>query len=196
MERRSQKFHRTKSQTNRTNQNTSRNRIKSRKKTNKNRFNNPHQGGQRTPKLILDSNILTKLVVNEPESKDARTTITSLLRKDCILYTVDIALAESLNAIWKHANIHKDLKHEESNAAINDLTKIYDALHIISTRELTQKTTEIALTQNITIYDSLYLAATQKLNATLYTADQKLHNIANKIKLNTQQTIKKATQHE
>ena len=109
---------------------------------------------------------------------------------------MDIALAESLNAIWKHANIHKDLKHEEANAAINDLTKIYDALHIISTRELTQKTTEIALTQNITIYDSLYLAATQKLNATLYTADQKLHNIANKIKLNTQQTIKKATQHE
>jgi predicted nucleic acid-binding protein len=104
---------------------------------------------------------------------------------------VDIALAESLNAIWKHTDIHKDLTQEEANATINDLAKIYDALQIISTRELTQKSTEIALTQNITIYDSLYLAATQELNATLFTADQKLHNIAKKIKLNTQPTIKK-----
>jgi predicted nucleic acid-binding protein len=52
---------------------------------------------------------------------------------------------------------------------------------ILSTREITEETTNIALTQNTTIYDALYIAATQKLNATLYTADQKLHNIANKI---------------
>ena len=73
---------------------------------------------------------------------------------------MDIALAESLNAISKHANIHKDLTREEAKAAINDLTKIYDALQITTRRELSQNTTEIALTQNITIYDSLYLAAT------------------------------------
>ena len=181
MERRSQKIHRRKNQTPRTPQNTRRNRTKSRKTTHKNRLNNPHQGGQRTPKLVLDSNILVKLVTNEPNSKEARTTITAQLKKGYTLHTVDIALAESLSALWKHTKIHKDLKPEETKQAIQDLTEIYDKMDILSTREITEETTNIALTQNTTIYDALYIAATQKLNATLYTADQKLHNIANKI---------------
>jgi len=181
MERRSQKIHRRKNQTPRTPQNTRRNRAKSRKKTNQNRLNNPHQGGPRTPNLVLDSSILVKLVTNESNSEQARTTITTLLKKGYNLLTIDIALAESLNALWKHANIYKDLKPEEARSAIEDMTKIYDKLDILTTRELTEETTNIALTQNITIYDALYITATQKLNATLYTADQKLNNIADKI---------------
>jgi predicted nucleic acid-binding protein len=120
-------------------------------------------------------------VTNEPNSKQARTTITALIKKGYALYTVDIALAESLNAIWKHTKIQKDLKPEETKPITQDLIKIYDKLNIITTRELTEETTNIALAQNITIYDALYTAGTQKLNATLYTADQKLHNTANKI---------------
>ncbi|MEM2118438.1 MAG: type II toxin-antitoxin system VapC family toxin [Candidatus Bathyarchaeia archaeon] len=130
---------------------------------------------------MLDSNILVKLVTNEPNSKEARATITTLLKKGYTLHTVDIALAESLSALWKHAKIHKDLKPEETKQAIQDLTRIYDKIDILTTREIAEETTDIALTQNITVYDALYIAATQKLNATLYTADQKLHNIANKI---------------
>lgn len=94
---------------------------------------------------------------------------------------MDIALAESLNAIWKHVKIHKDLKKEDTKSTIQDLTKIYDKLNILTTRELSEETADIALTQNITIYDSLYIAATKKLKATLYTADRKLHNISKKI---------------
>jgi predicted nucleic acid-binding protein len=39
----------------------------------------------------------------------------------------------------------------------------------------------IAITQNITVYDALYIAAAHKLNATLYTADQKLYAKATQI---------------
>jgi predicted nucleic acid-binding protein len=105
----------------------------------------------------------------------------NLLKKGHSLYTVDIALAECLNAIWKHANVLKDLRKEEINPTIEDLTKIFDELTILTTRELEMDTVQIALTQNVTIYDSLYIAATQKLNGTLYTADQKLYTIANRI---------------
>jgi len=122
-----------------------------------------------------------KLVTTEPGSKEARTSITNLLRKGYSFYTVDIALAESLNAIWKHVKIHKDLKTEGVKSAIQDLTKIHDKLNILTTRELSEETTDIALTQNITIYDSLYIAATRKLKATLYTADRKLCNMSKKI---------------
>jgi len=129
----------------------------------------------------LDSNILVKLVLAEPGSKEARKSIEKFLRKGYSLYTVDIALAEGLNAIWKHVKIHKDLKTEEAKSAVQDLTKIHDKLNILKTHELSEETAEIALTQNITIYDSLYITATRKLKATLYTADRKLHNTAKKI---------------
>ena len=93
--------------------------------------------------------------MDEPGSKEARTTVKSLLRDDFSLYTVDIALAECLNVVWKHAIIHRDLKMEEVEPTINDLTRIYDAVSVISTRELSGEAVKIALTENISIYDSV-----------------------------------------
>jgi predicted nucleic acid-binding protein len=119
--------------------------------------------------------------MNEIGSKEAGATVASVLKKGYTLYTVDLALAEGLNVIWKHTNILKDLKVEEANPAAEDLTRIYDGLNIIATRELTAEAMHIALTQNITVYDALYIAAAQKTNGTLYTADQKLCNAANGI---------------
>ncbi len=87
---------------------------------------------------------------------------------------MDIALAECLNVIWKHTNLLKDLKQEEASLAIEDLTKLYDALTITPTRELKDQAMHIAISQNITVYDALFIAAAQKINATLYTADKKL----------------------
>lgn len=94
---------------------------------------------------------------------------------------MDIALAESLNAMWKHVEIHRDLKAEDAKSAVEDLTRIWDKLNILTTRELSEEAVDIALTQDITVYNSLYMAATRKLNATLYTADRKLHNASKKI---------------
>ena len=64
---------------------------------------------------------------------------------------------------------------------IQDLTRIYNGLEIITTRELSEEATDIAITLNITIYDSLYIAAARKLKATLYTSDKKLYEASNKI---------------
>ena len=121
------------------------------------------------------------LVVDEPGSKEARTTVKSLLRDGFSLYTVDIALAESLNAVWKHAIIHRDLKMEEVESTINDLTRIYDAVSVISTRELSGEAVKIALTEKINIYDSIYIAAAMKLKATLITADKKLYDASKRM---------------
>jgi len=76
--------------------------------------------------------------------------------------------------------LHKDLKPEDADTAIQDLLEIYDKLNIVTTRELAEKAVGIALTQGITVYDALYIAATQEIDATLYTADQKLHVTASK----------------
>lgn len=103
------------------------------------------------------------------------------LKRGYALFTVDLALAEGLNVVWKHASILKDLKLEEVKAVTEDFIRVFDALKIITARELEEKAMSIALEQNIPVYDAIYIAATQKLQGTLYTADQKLHTTANKI---------------
>ena len=113
-------------------------------------------------------------MLNESDSSEVRAEITNFLKKGYSLYTVDIALAECLNAIWKHTNLLKDLSPKEASLAIEDLTKLYDDLAITPTRELTNEAIHIATTQNITVYDALFIAASQKISATLFTADKKL----------------------
>ena len=122
-----------------------------------------------------------KLVATEPGSDEARTYIKEALEKGYTLYTVNMALAEGLNAIWKHVKIHKDLNLEDANSTIQDLTNVYSKLKILTIRELCEQTSKIAFTYNITIHDALYVAAAEKVEATLYTADQKFHNEAKKV---------------
>ena len=114
------------------------------------------------------------MVLNESDSKEVRNEVTNYLRKGYSLCTVDIALAECLNVIWKHTNLLKDMEPKEATLAIEDLTKLYDDLSITPTRELKDAAMQIAITLNITVYDALFIAATQKINAILYTADKKL----------------------
>jgi predicted nucleic acid-binding protein len=100
---------------------------------------------------------------------------------DYTLCTVDIALAEGLNALWKRSCLTKDLKPEEAGVAANDLASFFLKLNVIPTRDLREDAMEIALNQNVAFYDSLYVAASRKLGGTLYTADQKLYTVACKI---------------
>lgn len=124
--------------------------------------------------MILDSNILAKIVLEEPDSKQAVAAVKSFVRKGSALYTVDLALTEAMNVIWKHAKLLKELDDKKVASALEDLVRLFDGLNVISTRDLTAESMQIALTRNLTIYDTLYLAAAQKMNGTLFTTDQKL----------------------
>ncbi len=181
MEPRNQGFPRRTNQADGTSKNPPRNRAKSRKKKNQNRLHRPNQGGQRTPKLILDSNIIAKLVLNEPNSKEARASIKGYSKKGYSLYTVDIAFAECLNVIWKHATLLSDLNSEDTKSATEYLRKVFNGLNIIPTQELVDETINIAQTKKTPVYDALYIALAQKANGTLYTADQKLCSLAKTI---------------
>lgn len=75
----------------------------------------------------------------------------------------------------------KDLELEEVNSTIEDLTRIYDGLNVIASRDLAAESMQIALSRNLSIYDALYVAASERMNGTLYTADQKLCTNANEV---------------
>jgi predicted nucleic acid-binding protein len=103
------------------------------------------------------------------------------LEKGYLLYTVDNALAECLNVIWKHATLLKDLNAEDTKTATDYLLQTFDRLTITKTSDLAEPTMTIAQTQKIPVYDALYIALAIKEKGTLYTADKKLATTANKI---------------
>lgn len=74
----------------------------------------------------------------------------------------------------------KDIKPEEARSAAEDLLKLYDRLTVTQTREIQENALDIAISLNITFYDALYIATAQKIDAALYTSDQKLCTAANK----------------
>jgi predicted nucleic acid-binding protein len=124
--------------------------------------------------LLLDSSILVKLVVNEQGSEKARETVKKHLREGYRLDTVDLALPEALNALWKHVTIHRDLDEKQAEHVLEDLMKIWVSLNVVSSHEVTQEAFLIAVSNSLTVYDALFIAATVYQSAKLYTADGKL----------------------
>ena len=122
-----------------------------------------------------------KLVVGEPGSGEARTRAGHLLRGGEELCTVDLALAETLNAIWKHVRIHHDLTPGDARSAVKDLVLLCGSLKVLSTSDLSQDAVELALEENLSAYDSLYIAGAKTIGATLWTADGKLYEVARRI---------------
>jgi len=119
-----------------------------------------------------------KLVLSESDSEEARESIIGHLEGGYPVHVVDLALSESLNAIWKHARLLKDLGPEEALQAVKDLIRIWDMLGVLTTERFAEEGMSIALAQGITVYDAIYVAAARVLNATLFTADQALDKAA------------------
>ena len=121
--------------------------------------------------IVLDASLLVKLVVEEERSREAR----AFVRKEATLgeelVTVDVALAEVLNALWRHVTLIKDLSQALYEEAVQDLLKLWDKLEKLPSRDLALRAAELALKLGVTIYDALYLAAAAKHEARLATYD-------------------------
>lgn len=124
--------------------------------------------------LLLDSSVLVKLVVNEFGSEKARETVKKHLREGFVLYTVDLALPEALNALWKHLTIHGDLSEKQVEYVLEDLQKIWESLNVISSNRVARKAFQIAVSSGVTVCDSLLIAGAEYQLAKLFTADGKL----------------------
>ena len=130
--------------------------------------------------MILDSSFIVKLFVEEPGSELAEDYLDELLRSGEEVVTVDIALAECLNALWKHARIAKDSEEKDLHKAVSDLLTLWNHLEVIWRRDLASEAIRISLEDEIPIYDALYIAAAIKHKTGLATFDEKLKGIARK----------------
>ncbi len=130
--------------------------------------------------IILDASFIVKLVIEEPKSTLAEKILTDLLEQGEEVSTVDISLAEALNALWKHYIAIRDIDEKTLKEAVTDLLNLWAKLSILPTYELSLKALDIAVNVNITIYDALYIAAAIKYKAGLASFDEKQRNIAKK----------------
>ncbi len=130
--------------------------------------------------IVLDASFLVKLVLEEKGSEKARSLARIWARNGETLATIDLALPESLNAIWKHCRKIGDLDTDEAYETIRDLLKLWTTLRIYSSKEVTREAFKLAVEEDITVYDALYIQLAISTRASLATFDEKLAEIATK----------------
>lgn len=130
--------------------------------------------------IVLDASFLVKLVLEEDGSERARSLIRTWAREGRSLITVDLALPEALNAIWKHATRIGDLSREEAVNSSRDLLRIWSAMRAYSSENIAAEALKLALDEEITVYDALYIQLSRSVNAGLATFDKELSRVASK----------------
>ncbi len=129
---------------------------------------------------VIDSSILAKLLLKEEGWEKI---IDLLLEKP---YTLDLAIKETANALWKRAKLIGDISEEKALTLLDDLVDIKKLLLKTEPQDAyLRNALEIALRHNIIIYDALFIAQALAKKALLVTADKKQADTASRIGVNT-----------
>jgi len=127
-------------------------------------------GGGRGAELVVDASVVVKWYVLEPDREEALR-----IREDYIDGQVELAAPalmpfEVLNAV----------RYSADQLEVERLMDVAESLSLYGFRlyrlkgEYARLTARIALENNLTIYDASYVALAERLNTTLYTADERL----------------------
>jgi len=124
--------------------------------------------------IVIDASSLAKYVLKEENWNIVR----EHLEEDS--YSLDLALAEVANAIWKHHIIHKKVNLENALLMFKVLDTIKEVVTFESLLIYLKDAQKISIEERISIYDSLYITQSKKYHK-LLTSDKKQHKIAEKI---------------
>ena len=127
-------------------------------------------------KFLLDASALLQLVTRSGKKLIAMAACAELI-------TIDLAIYEACNGLWKLATLLKTLTLKDAQdiaTVLNELTaqNLIQPISFVSI-DLAH-TLDIAQKAQVTFYDASYIAAAQNIKATLATEDQKLLKAANK----------------
>ncbi|MHA1506728.1 MAG: type II toxin-antitoxin system VapC family toxin [Candidatus Asgardarchaeia archaeon] len=125
--------------------------------------------------IVIDASSLAKYILREENWKEVRNYLTGGA------YSIELALAEVSNAIWKHHILYRKISRDEAWIMFDALKKIKENVVIFEPFEdYLKNAMEIAIDENIPVYDALYLAQTKKYGS-LLTSDEKQWEIAKKL---------------
>lgn len=115
-------------------------------------------------KYVFDASAVTNLV----KKGNLR-----VLSQGC---TLDLALYESLNALWKEHLLLKRLDEDMVKEYNSIIAEIFSVIEVRSIRGLEDKVFENAVKYKITVYDSSYLTYAVENDLILVTDDKRLSN--------------------
>ena len=98
--------------------------------------------------------------------------------------TLDLAVKEALNAVWRHTVITKNLSLEvarEKTQILLDLIAGWNVVTVESQNNYLKEAFEIAITNRVTIYDALFIAQAKSKKAPLATLDGRQAYVAEKL---------------
>ena len=132
--------------------------------------------------IVIDASSLAKYILKEPRWD----VIKGYLEREEV-YTVDHAVKEVLNAIWKNTILYKTIPRRVAIEKYDLLMNmIMNELIIIEPEtKFLEKAFNIAINHNTTVYDSLYIAQAIEHGARLLTSDRRQRDVASKLNIET-----------
>jgi predicted nucleic acid-binding protein len=122
--------------------------------------------------ITLDASAAIKLVIDENGSDIARKLFNEVTASGEPILAPDIMLSESVNGLWKHLVLLKDITEVEFQTAINNLVLIWDNLIVIRTEEMLGDSARISKDKKMPFYDAFYVAICLSKDIPLFTFDQ------------------------
>jgi predicted nucleic acid-binding protein len=92
--------------------------------------------------------------------------------------TLDLAVYESLNAIWKEYKLLGNLDLETARLLVEVLQRVFSIMPLESIEGFEEEVFQLATKENLTVYDAAYLFIAIKNNLTLVSDDKRLLNKA------------------
>jgi predicted nucleic acid-binding protein len=92
----------------------------------------------------------------------------------------ELLVAEAANVIVKKRRLG-ELSHQESVELLSDMLSV--PIRLFPHKPITARAFEMAWDHKLTVYDSIYLALAEEHGAVLYTADERLIKVAERMNL-------------
>lgn len=124
--------------------------------------------------IAIDASSLAKYILREENWGDVREHLVN------DVFSLNLALAEVSNAIWKHSVLYGEVSKEQANKMFKALEKLRDVVIFEPFEKYLENAVEIAMDKKITVYDALYIAQADKIGK-LLTSDDKQRRIAEEL---------------
>jgi predicted nucleic acid-binding protein len=122
---------------------------------------------------VVDSSVVTKWIVPEPDSDQADKVADDVAHAGCQLIVLDLALVEVTNVIWTRHHRKLDTL-DEARQYLADL--LQSPVRIEPAKRLLTAAFEIAAKHDRAVYDALFVALARDLKLQGVTADRPLHS--------------------
>ena len=126
--------------------------------------------------IVVDTSSLIKYLLREEGWKN----VSHFLRKERKPASLNMALIEGANAVWKRYSLYRDISFETAGQILDYLYATRKIIFYGDPLNYLREAERIALEDGITVYDALYVAQALK-HEKLATSDEKLGKTAEKL---------------